>query len=106
MTLEQAIEFCLNMEKEQYKSAHNIIRGDYPEYEATQHFRLASEYKQLATWLQELKELKASGTKSVKRGRWIAQLNGHVLCSYCGKEQAFSSDFCKHCGADMRNEIK
>ena len=58
MTLEQAIEFCLNMEKEQYKSIHNIIRCDYPEYEATHHFRLASEYKQLAEWMRELKEAK------------------------------------------------
>ncbi len=57
MTLEQAIEFCLRMEEEQYESAHNIIRGDYPEYEAAPHFRLASEYKQLADWLKELKEL-------------------------------------------------
>ena len=40
----------------------------------------------------------------VKCGHWIAQLNGHVFCSYCGKEQAFCSDFCKHCGADMRGE--
>lgn len=42
------------------KSAHNTIIGDYPEYEAAPHFRLASEYKQLADWLKELK-----GTKSV-----------------------------------------
>lgn len=55
MTLEQAIEFCLHMEKEQYKSAHNTIIGDYPEYEAAPHFRLASEYKQIAEWLTELK---------------------------------------------------
>ena len=48
MTVEQAIEFCLHMEEEQYKAAHNTIIGDYPEYEAKPHFRLASEYKQLA----------------------------------------------------------
>lgn len=57
MTLEQAIEFCLHMEKEQYKSVHNTIIGDYPEYEATPHFRLASEYKQIAEWLTEYKKL-------------------------------------------------
>lgn len=58
MTLEQAIKFCLHMEKEQYKSAHNTIIGDYPEYEAAPHFRLASEYKQIADWLKDLKEAK------------------------------------------------
>lgn len=66
MTLEQAIEFCLRMEEEQYKSAHNTIIGDYPEYEAAPHFRLASEYGQLAGWLKELKELRESkDTQSV-----------------------------------------
>ena len=55
MTLEQAIEFCLHMSEEQYQSAHNTIRGDYPTYEAAPHFRLASEYKQIAEWLTEYK---------------------------------------------------
>ena len=62
MTLEQAIEFCLHMEKEQYKSAHNTIIGDYPEYEAAPHFRLASEYKQIAELLTELKERRIAET--------------------------------------------
>ena len=47
---------------------------------------------------------KVTDVQPIRRGRWVAQLNGQVICSYCGKEQTFSSDFCKHCGADMRTE--
>lgn len=65
MTLEQVIEFCLHMSEEQYKSAHNTIIGDYPEYEAAPHFRLASEYKQIAEWLTEQKELRSLKTDYV-----------------------------------------
>lgn len=81
MTLEQAIEFCLHMKEEQYRSAHNTIIGDYPEYEAAPHFRLASEYKQIAEWLTELKELKATGCSSVKRGEYtesIKRINMYI----------------------------
>ena len=65
--------------------------------------KLATEYEQLAEWLTELKERRAADVQPIRRGRWEAQLNGHVFCTYCGKEQEFSSDFCKHCGADMRD---
>lgn len=75
MTLEQAIEFCLHMEKEQYKSAHNTIIGDYPEYEAAPHFRLASEYKQIAEWLKDLKE--------AKRLLKLALEQTNPKCKYC-----------------------
>ena len=56
----------------------------------------------LREMLDEIEALPAADVQPVKRGKWEAQLNGHVFCTYCGKEQAFSSDFCKHCGADMR----
>ena len=49
-------------------------------------------------------DIPAAYVQPVKRGRWVAQLNGHVICTFCGKEQKFSSDFCKHCGADMRGD--
>lgn len=49
-------------------------------------------------------DLPRADVQPVKRGRWVAQLNGHVICTFCGKEQKFSSDFCKHCGADMRDD--
>ena len=52
--------------------------------------------------IKERIEKELAGAQPVKRGRWVAQLNGHVICTFCGKEQKFSSDFCRHCGADMR----
>jgi len=128
MTLEQAIEFCLNIEKEQYKSAHNTIIGDYPEYEAASHFRLASEYKQIAELLTELKELKASGVKPVKRGQWIEKppykdetvkgLEFQIVCSECDEQNCsiefdeyhnpigktfYKTRFCPNCGAEMNH---
>lgn len=113
MTLEQAIEFCLRMEEEQYKSAHNTIIGDYPEYEAAPHFRLASEYKQLADWLKELKELKESkDTQSVIHSRWLPMNDGtcNAYCENCGQERGSKSwnkndfKFCFGCGAKMDGE--
>lgn len=79
MTLEQAIEFCLHMKEEQYKSANNIIRGDYPEYEAAPHFRLASEYKQIADWLMEFKETK----RLLKLATDTINHNLHKSCYNC-----------------------
>lgn len=52
----------------------------------------------------EIMRFPRADVQPVKRGRWVAQLNGHVICTFCGKEQKFSSDFCKHCGADMRDK--
>lgn len=37
------------------------------------------------------------------RGEWII-LNGKVVCSECN-ELHYETDFCPHCGADMRNEV-
>lgn len=81
MTLEQAIEFCLHMSEEQYQSAHNIIRGDYPTYEAAPHFRLASEYKQLADWLKEFKELKES--KELKKSKELKESKDTQSVVHC-----------------------
>ena len=96
MTLEEAIEFCLHIKEEQYESAHNTIRGDYPEYEAAPHFRLASEYKQLAEWLMELKELISLKTdyvffkteaKKLLKAAMEDMYNSvnDVHCKYCSK---------------------
>ena len=52
--------------------------------------------------MNAIAEMPAADVQPVKHGRWVAQLNGHVVCTFCGKEQKFSSDFCKHCGADMQ----
>jgi len=112
MTLEQAIEFCLHMSEEQYKSAHNIIRGDYPEYEAAPHFRLASEYKQIAEWLTVLKkqiddigEVPAADVQHVRHGRWIECRNElDKKCSCCNKVHGTIYErepFCPNCGARM-----
>ena len=79
MTVEQAIEFCLHMEKEQYKSAHNTIIGDYPEYEAAPHFRLASEYKQIAEWLTEYKNRQEENKVLISECDKLIKESGELL---------------------------
>lgn len=100
MTLEQAIEFCLHMKEEQYKSAHNIIIGDYPEYEATPHFRLASEYKQIAEWLMELKEAKRLLKAAFEDLNATATevYNGGVICKCCKWESQIGKCSCPNDG--------
>ena len=47
-----------------------------------------------------------------KRGHWKLQKDGNAICSECGFAQACAWDvdgwdnFCHHCGADMRGEIR
>ena len=43
----------------------------------------------------------------VRRGEWITDENGVVICSKCGEEhewQDFRATYCDMCGADMRGD--
>ena len=83
---------CLASAKAEYKAAKDVFtKAKFEDYIET-----------IQAMIDVVGAVEVADVQPVKRGRWIAQLNGHVSCSYCGKEQAFSSDFCKHCGADMR----
>ncbi|WP_173431981.1 hypothetical protein [Sharpea azabuensis] len=77
----------------------------------------APEVTALAEWTEKLtKECEeaynkgyANGMKAQdpRKGHWIEEFNdleGEVrfTCSSCGKFQLFGTDFCYHCGADMR----
>ena len=43
----------------------------------------------------------------VKRGRWVTvRVDGDldIICTRCYERTIMRSDFCPHCGADMRGE--
>ena len=72
---------------------------------------LIEENRQLAEWLMELKELKATDVQPVKRGQWFeCYTDSHHysgICSVCGKAsirklQEKPYEFCPRCGADMK----
>ena len=101
MTLEQAIEFCFHMEEEQYKSGLNAIIGDYPAYKAAPHFRLASEYKQIAEWLKELKDLIKEKDELLKKLEQITEykrLLRAAICETCEYYDIFNRDACEKDG--------
>ena len=69
------------------------------------------------TMLDMINEIPAADVQPVKRGRWIdiyeyCEMNDcipsglalYYWCSECMEEQEKTSDFCPHCGADMRQE--
>ena len=43
----------------------------------------------------------------VKHGKWISGTDYALKCSECGIDDIFEEyNFCPHCGADMRGELK
>lgn len=44
-------------------------------------------------------------SKEVKHGHWLDSSNGW-MCSICGRDSRFDTNFCPYCGTDMRCEIK
>ena len=71
----------------------------------------ASDYKQLAKWLKELKERRTADVQPVKRGRWVfteklilGNPYGSYKCSECMYHVPHEDNYCPNCGADMRGE--
>ena len=65
------------------------------------------EHRQLARWLEELRQLKIVNATEVKHSEWILHSDGSGTCKICGKRQNNVWDmdnwqnFCGHCGAKM-----
>ena len=56
-----------------------------------------------------LTDLIIADVVEVRRGEWITDENGVVICSKCGEEhewQDFRATYCDMCGADMRERIE
>ena len=94
------------------------------EYERThENLRGCQEFKKLAEWLKELKELRHEVMDDIKasmiklpsvtharpKGHWTREfddIEGEVrfTCSNCKKYQLFETNFCYHCGSDNGKE--
>ena len=48
-----------------------------------------------------IKNLPAADVATVRHGRWETD-TCHVYCSVCDKHADYKTNFCPHCGADMR----
>lgn len=107
MTLEEAIKHCFDV--------YNRLKAqDIEDCEC------AEEHKQLAEWLEELKERREDSTKDynrgyadgchdgyaggVPKGEWIDFNPDLWQCSCCNRSVPRLYDYCPHCGADMREE--
>lgn len=101
--LDMAIERYDEMAEECRRNA-NIERNDYMDMRDD-----AAEYRQLSTWLNELRWLRErfQSQPERKKGKWIKISPANIYeCSKCGKnvmtDDISAYDFCHGCGADMR----
>lgn len=64
-----------------------------------------------AAYMEYLETLPAADVKPVVRSHWEKSADGGYVCYECrrrplldGREEDALSDYCPHCGADMREE--
>lgn len=51
-----------------------------------------------------IEKIVAAGTVPIKRGRWIKDSSGVIVCSECGEEhewETYRASYCDTCGAKM-----
>lgn len=118
MTLDEAIQHCHEVAKENRKAALEYARA-YAWDAAHGCRECANEHEQLADWLAELKQRREDANrqpKTVRHGRWILckdqynvdNDNGNYAyyCSCCKHQDVHAESakvsFCWNCGADMR----
>lgn len=96
MTIDEAIKHCEEVaEKYCEKVEEGLTADDFCD-------SCASEHRQLAEWLKELKKLKTE-----HKGKWINNKNaddageGYFICSNCKNDVYDVTAFCPNCGADM-----
>ena len=106
MTIDEAIKHCEKVAEEKEDNARWELTSTWKD----ECRECAADHRQLAEWLTELKERRAT-----KRGEWCPPLMGQGKCStHCSR--CFGTvmrnstgifeetPFCPHCGADMRKE--
>ena len=113
MTIDEAIKHCEEVAAQKDHESFVDRWSDDDEWSESvkENCRqCAADHRQLAEWLTELKERRAT-----KRGEWCPPLMGQGKCStHCSR--CFGTvmrnstgifeetPFCPHCGADMRKE--
>lgn len=51
------------------------------------------------------KRITSADVAPVRRARWKTESIGCYYCSLCNEQSLVRTNFCQHCGADMRGEI-
>ena len=98
MTLDEAIQHCKDMAKEEQITANYRIP---PTAECLER---AKEYLQFASWLFELKNRRER--ENGKKGHWVVKKvdssHYHYYCSECNCRSKFvKSNYCPVCGKEM-----
>ena len=69
--------------------------------------------QQVINEMNSTDRLPAAEVRENVRGKWVENRAGDCVCQHCGYEalcfyggKQCKSDFCPHCGADMRKEIE
>ena len=105
MTLDEAIKHC-----EEIAEGYERMEDSHDDKLREECLQCATDHRQLAEWLTELKERRAADVQPVKRGKWSKQMlfddgfgGGRVgyICSACGKYVPVKGNFCSECGAKM-----
>lgn len=72
----------------------------------------ANEHRQLAGWLEELKEYKNGELQPIRHGHWTPKetmirspFAKNYYCSECFEDTVFGGNYCSNCGAKMDLEI-
>ena len=112
MTLNEAIKHCYEVADREEKKADAMYP---PTIELDDRYdscrECAADHRQLAGWLEELKEFRA-GKVCRPHGTWIEDVTDEQYmvrhgwkCSVCGKRQTFGTpNYCMMCGARMEGE--
>lgn len=104
MTIDEAIQHCKEKQKLLNEQA---CSEDMTEKEAADCFECATEHLQLATWLEELQELRKLQAER-PQGEWIDYSEeGFVECPFCHKATTCEDNidelhYCWNCGAKMK----
>ena len=120
MTLDEAIKHCEEVAEEndysavlfrQKKEVSRFLEKAEAENAENECRECAAEHRQLAEWLKELKERRATGAHNVKRGKWTG--DEVIQCSNCyftlngttyGRIVHNYFSYCPRCGAKMSDE--
>jgi hypothetical protein len=109
MTLDEAIKHCKEKAKELSNKAYEECGISMTEEEAYDCNECAREHEQLSRWLEDYKRLLE---EKRPHGEWIKNAfntcfglgEWNYKCNQCNKVNDGKSNFCPHCGADMRGE--
>lgn len=112
MTLDEAIKHCKEVAEDNERDGR--LYADLDSYKASECVECASEHRQLAEWLKELRVFKS------RKGQWLRmsdlseQEDDRYKCSHCGNVVRYKdkmdlytfNSWCGRCGSDNGRKIE